>query len=98
MGLQNGEFEKPRYVIFALQTGRKNIMPQDVSVFDACNLSNVKLYLNSFYPYDDLNLDFAKRDPSCLVCTRVFAYYGIDYFETLLAVHSFVEKGTFCGH
>ncbi|XP_077258285.1 uncharacterized protein LOC143895193 [Temnothorax americanus] len=54
------QLEKPRYVIFALQTGRKNIMSQDVSVFDDCNLTNVKLYLNSeFYPYDDLNLDFA---------------------------------------
>ncbi|XP_024874032.1 uncharacterized protein LOC112456000 [Temnothorax curvispinosus] len=54
------QLEKPRYVIFALQTGRKNIMSQNVSVFDACNLTNVKLYLNSeFYPYDDMNLDFA---------------------------------------
>ncbi|XP_071642932.1 uncharacterized protein [Temnothorax longispinosus] len=53
------QLEKPRYVIFALQTGRKNIMSQNVSVFDDCNLTNVKLYLNSeFYPYDDMNLDF----------------------------------------
>ncbi|XP_071634093.1 uncharacterized protein [Temnothorax longispinosus] len=28
------QLEKPRYVIFALQTGRKNIMSQNVSVFD----------------------------------------------------------------
>ena len=37
------QFEKPRYVIFALQTGRKNIMSRNVSVFDNCNLSNVKV-------------------------------------------------------
>jgi len=48
------QLEKPRYVIFALQTGQKNIMSQDVSLFDDCNLNNVNLYLNlMFYPYDD---------------------------------------------
>ncbi|XP_025270790.1 uncharacterized protein LOC112639839 [Camponotus floridanus] len=56
------QFEKPCYVIFALQTGRKNVLLQDASRFDACNLTNVKLYLNSdFYPYDDMNLDFDKN-------------------------------------
>ena len=39
--------------------GRKNSMFQEASVFDSCNLNNVKVYLNSdFYPYDDLNLNF----------------------------------------
>jgi len=45
------QLEKPQYVIFALQTGRKNVMSRDVGVFDDCNLSNVKVYFNSeFYP------------------------------------------------
>ncbi|RLU25440.1 hypothetical protein DMN91_001596 [Ooceraea biroi] len=56
------QLEKPRYVIFALQTGRKNNIPGSITKFDECKLTNVKLYLNSeFYPYDDLNLDFGKR-------------------------------------
>jgi len=56
------QLEKPRFVIFALQTGRKNIMSQDSNIFDHCLLNNVKLYLNSeFYPYDNLNLDFDKN-------------------------------------
>ncbi|XP_077260891.1 uncharacterized protein LOC143896749 [Temnothorax americanus] len=66
------QLEKLRYVIFALQTGRKNIMSQNVSVFDACNLTNVKLYLNSeFYPYDIMNLDFTKNRYAVLfdMCT-----------------------------
>ena len=56
------QLEKPRYIVLALFcTGRKNVMSRDVSVFDDCNLSNVKIYLNSeFYPYD-LNLDFGKK-------------------------------------
>ncbi|XP_077259736.1 uncharacterized protein LOC143896062 [Temnothorax americanus] len=56
------QLEKPRYVVFALQTGRKNVMSADTSRFDDCKLTNVKLYLNSeVYPYDDLNLDFGKH-------------------------------------
>ena len=91
------QFEKSLYVIFALQTGRKNIMSRDV--FDDYNLSNVKLYLNSaFYPYDDLNLDFGKKRYAVLfdiyACFRR-VYYGIDCFETLLNVFSFIEKGSF---
>ncbi|XP_071652197.1 uncharacterized protein [Temnothorax longispinosus] len=53
------QLEKPRYVIFALQTGRRNKVAGDASKFDHCALANVKLYLNSeFYPYDDVNVDF----------------------------------------
>ena len=68
------------------------------SVFDDCNLSKVKLYLNSFYPYDDLNLNFGKKRYAVLF--DMYArfrrtYYGIDCFETLLNVLSFVEKRPF---
>ncbi|XP_018403205.1 PREDICTED: uncharacterized protein LOC108780111 [Cyphomyrmex costatus] len=93
------QLEKPRYVIFALQTGRKNIMSQNASVFDDCKLSNVKLYLNSeFYPYGDLNLDFDQKRYALLFDMYARfrkAYYGIDCFETLLNVLSFIEKGPF---
>ncbi|KYN16366.1 hypothetical protein ALC57_11375, partial [Trachymyrmex cornetzi] len=93
------QLEKPRYVIFALQTGRKNVMSQNGSMFDDCNLSNVKLYLNStFYPYDDLNLDFGKKRYAVLfdMYSRFHrAYYGIDCFETLLNVLSFTREGPF---
>ncbi|XP_014482726.1 PREDICTED: uncharacterized protein LOC106748574, partial [Dinoponera quadriceps] len=54
--------ENPLYVIFALQTGRKNVMAENITQFDNCNLINAKLYLNSeCYPYDDMNLDIAKK-------------------------------------
>ncbi|XP_036147082.1 uncharacterized protein LOC118647051 [Monomorium pharaonis] len=56
------QLEKPRYVVFALQAGRKNNMSENMSRFDHCKLINAKLYLNSeCYPYDDLNLDFDKN-------------------------------------
>ncbi|KAG5312790.1 MMP13 Collagenase, partial [Acromyrmex insinuator] len=56
------QLEKSRYVIFALQTGKRNVPLQNGSQFDVCNLTNVKLFLNSdFYPYDDMNLDFEHK-------------------------------------
>ncbi|RLU18821.1 hypothetical protein DMN91_009178 [Ooceraea biroi] len=76
------QLEKPRYVIFALQTGRRNVVTKDASLFDECDLSNVKLFLNSeFYPYDDMHLDFTKNRYAVLydMYTRFRrAYYALD--------------------
>ncbi|XP_018311167.1 uncharacterized protein, partial [Mycetomoellerius zeteki] len=61
------QLEKLRYVIFALQTNRKNNMATHKTYLDNCKLTNVKLYLNSkFFPYDNLNLDFDKRRTAIL--------------------------------
>lgn len=52
------QITKPRYVVVGFQTNRR-IANSDASLFDHCNISNVKLYLNNErYPYDDLNLNF----------------------------------------
>ncbi|XP_072392370.1 uncharacterized protein [Diabrotica undecimpunctata] len=54
--------ERPRFVLFALQTAKKNAIKEENSYFDHCNLTNLKLFLNSeMYPYDNLNLNFSKR-------------------------------------
>ena len=91
------QLEKPRYVIFALQTGRKNVLSQDTSMFDDCKLTNVKLYLNSdFYPYDDMNLDFNKNKIAVLydMYSRFRkVYYGSDNDEALLTVRKFLLCG-----
>ncbi|XP_036150530.1 uncharacterized protein LOC118648301 [Monomorium pharaonis] len=93
------QVEKPRYVIFALQTERRNILPKDVSVFDHCNFTNVKLYLNSdFYPYDDMNLDM--KQYKIAVLYDMFAkfqkvYYGRDVDEAYLNVVDFMNYGPF---
>ncbi|KYQ47515.1 hypothetical protein ALC60_13462 [Trachymyrmex zeteki] len=56
-------------------------------------------YLNStFYPYDDLNLDFGKKRYAVLFDMYARfrrAYYGIDCFETLFNVLSFTKEGPF---
>ena len=70
--IKNIQLEKPRYIIFAMQTGRKNIMSEDINRFDDCKLTNAKLYVNSeCYPYDDLNLDFDKN--RCAILYNLYA-------------------------
>lgn len=54
----SSQLEKPRFVILAFQTDRKNNIKKDMSQFDGCGLKNVKLYLNSqYYPYDNVHGD-----------------------------------------
>ncbi|XP_036147179.1 uncharacterized protein LOC118647079 [Monomorium pharaonis] len=93
------QLEKPRYVVFALQAGRKNNMSENMSRFDHCKLINAKLYLNSeCYPYDDLNLDFDKNKWLILYDTYVHFcknYYGYDYLEPNQSVTMFRHNGPF---
>ncbi|XP_050454178.1 uncharacterized protein LOC126852926 [Cataglyphis hispanica] len=91
------QLEKPRYVIFALQSGRKNVLLQDPSMFDDCKLTNVKLYLNSdFYPYDDMNLNFEKNKIAVLYdMYSKFrkTYYGCDKDKALFNLAKFKTLG-----
>lgn len=49
----------PRYILFAFQTNRNNQINRDKSRYDHCNLSDLKVFLNSeCYPYENLNVDF----------------------------------------
>lgn len=57
----SSQLEKPRYVIFALQTNKRSNLNANASIFNHCNLTNIKLFLNSqFFPYDNLNVVFSK--------------------------------------
>lgn len=57
------QVNKPRYVVIAFQTNRNNVVTNDATVFDNCNISNIKLYLNNErYPYDDMNLNFVENN------------------------------------
>ncbi|XP_071579338.1 uncharacterized protein [Temnothorax nylanderi] len=89
------QLEKPRYVIFALQTGRRNEFTEDSSRFDHCALANVKLYLNSeFYPYDDVNADF--ESDKFAVLYEMYAkfrgaYYGDSRDDALFSPRDFAR-------
>lgn len=57
----SSQLEKPRYVIFALQTKKRANVTANAGSFDHCKLTNVKLFLNSqFFPYDNLNVMFSR--------------------------------------
>lgn len=63
----SNQLEKPRYIIFALQTNKKNNIIENAGKFDACKIVNAKLFLNSqFFPYDNINVSFAKERYSIL--------------------------------
>ncbi|XP_029675202.1 uncharacterized protein LOC115242802 [Formica exsecta] len=92
--MQLGE---PRYVIFALQSGRKNVLSEEPSLFADCKLTNIKLYLNSdFYLYNDMNLNFEKRKVAVLydMYSRFRRTYNrCDNDEALLNLKKFLVYG-----
>lgn len=89
------QLEKPRYVIFGLQTDRKQNKTKSASLFDHCNITNVKLFLNSqYYPYDSLNLKFA--DVKYSILYEMYANFRQSYYnlsiDPLLNLREFKEK------
>ena len=74
------QLEKPRYVILALQTNRKYQKNKDVTIFDHCEVTDVKIHLNSeSYPYDDLNTNF-NHDHYALLYD-VYSKFQQSYYE-----------------
>lgn len=61
------QMEKPRYIIFGMQTARKNSVGKDATQFDDNSLIDFKIFLNEqVFPYDHLNLDFDNNHYSLL--------------------------------
>lgn len=87
--------EKPRYVIIGFQTNKRNNSSENMSYFDHCNLTNLKLYLNSnTYPYDNLNLNFNKNHFAILYDMYVKfqeSYYGKIISEPCLSLANFLK-------
>lgn len=51
---------RPNYIFVAFQTDRAFNVTREASYFDHCNVTNMKVFLNSqYFPYEDLNTDFA---------------------------------------
>lgn len=63
----SSQVNTPRYIIIGFQTNRNNQIKADKSIFDHCQLTDLKVYLNSIsYPYENLNIDFDKNKYSVL--------------------------------
>ncbi|XP_060855523.1 uncharacterized protein LOC132933224 [Metopolophium dirhodum] len=85
--------EKPRFVLFGLQTDRKKNIEIDAGCFDHCQLKNLKVHLNSkVYPYEDFRADFKNNITSILYNAYADfqkSYYEKEYSEPLLSKHIF---------
>ncbi|KAL4152833.1 hypothetical protein QTP88_000666 [Uroleucon formosanum] len=85
--------EKPRFVLFGLQTCRKNNIEVDAGRFEHCQLKNLKVHLNSeVYPYEDFRADFKNNTTTILYKAYTDfqkSYYERDYCEPLLSKHIF---------
>lgn len=90
------QLEKPRFIIIGFQTNRKNHISTDMSEFDHCNITNMKVYLNSeVYPYDNLNLNFNQKQYA--VIYEMFtnfqkSYYYKDIPEPCINPHDFLTQ------
>lgn len=73
------QMNKPRFIIVGFQTKRNNVVDKDSSHFDHCNLSDLKVHLNSeTFPYENLNIDFEKNQYAVLY--DMFAKFQQSYY------------------
>lgn len=76
------QLEKPRFIILGFQTSRNNDETKNKSVFDHCNLRDVKLHLGStMYPYDNLHVDFKKNRFAILY--EMYAQFQHSYYGSV---------------
>ncbi|XP_031789139.1 uncharacterized protein LOC116418177 [Nasonia vitripennis] len=91
----SNQLEKPRFVILGLQTKRKAVRTANASRFDHCEISNVKLFLNSqYYPYNNMNLDIYNNQYAILYdmyANFQKSYYGRDP-QPMLTKSMFIEN------
>lgn len=74
------QLEKPRYMIFGFQTGRRGVLDKDGSRFDHCKLSNIRLHVGSeMFPYTRLNLDFSKK--RCATLYQMYVDFQRSYYQ-----------------
>lgn len=87
----------PRYIIFAFQTNRSNQISADKSRYDHCNLSDLKVYLNSeCYPYENLNVNFENSQYAVLYdmyCRFQETYYHDRASNTAVPLLTYEEYG-----
>lgn len=89
--------EKPRYVILAFQSDRRDKLAADASKFDHNNITNIKLHLNEEgYPYDKMNLSFDEKKYA--IAYRMYAGFQSSYYEKnaepLLSYEKFKDTAT----
>lgn len=76
------QVQKPRYIIIGFQTNRNNVIAKDMSKFDHCDLTDLKVYLNSeCYPYENLNINFA--DNQYAILYYMYSKFQESYYHNM---------------
>jgi hypothetical protein len=91
--------ERPRYILVAFQTNRRNVVTANVNLYDHCNIRNIKAYVNGkCYPYTDYNLETDRKKCAMLYSAYTAfqkSYYGkASYSKPLLSFAEFITIGT----
>lgn len=87
----SSQLEKPRYVVLAFQTDRKNQIKSNASNFDNCQLTDVKLYLNStYYPYENVRGDYCIFYE--MFCNFQKSFYNLKTVSTTVDLETFKSK------
>ncbi|XP_023312008.1 uncharacterized protein LOC111692310 [Anoplophora glabripennis] len=74
------KLETPRHIVVAFQTDKKNKVTSNMSKFEDCGLTNIRVFLNSErYPYHDLFLDFNNNKFATLY--EMFASFRKSFYE-----------------
>lgn len=90
----SSQVNTPRYIIIAFQTNRNNNIKADKSVFDHCELRDVKVYLNSIsYPYENLNIDFVKNQYAVLY--EMYSRFQESYYHDKLRSSPLITFGNY---
>ncbi|KAJ8915374.1 hypothetical protein NQ315_008261 [Exocentrus adspersus] len=74
------KLETSRHIVVAFQTDKKSKVTSNMSTFDNCNLTNIRIFLNSErYPYNDLFLDFNNEKYATLY--EMLSNFRASYYE-----------------
>ena len=91
----SNQLKKPHFVILGFQTNRKGQTASNASRFDHCNISNVKLFLNSqYYPYGNLNLNINQNQYALLY--DMYTSFQKIYYEN--EIEPLLKKGEYIQH
>lgn len=88
------QVNKPRYIIIGFQTKRNNVINADASHFDHCNLTDVKVFLNSeCYPYENLALNFTENKYGLLY--DMYSKFQKSYYHNRISSHPLFDMADF---
>lgn len=88
--------ERPRYVVVAFQTDRRNTIGKDSTQFDHINISDLRLQLNSeLYPFERMKIDFTRNqyaEPFLNMLNFQKTFYGKPNAESIISYADFKKQ------